>query len=243
VVRAGPARASAGADLNWMRGASPRPARHQNRADSERLALLMRTLNFLSKPTIARERRGLRRRRRPDRVLRHRHAPPTTPFGLTEVRLGLVPAVISPYVVAAIGARHARRLFVTGEIFDAQEAARIGLVHTTAPATELDAAVERALDALGRERSRTREQNCSPAHGRHDRARVRERLDVDNAALIARLRVSAEARGLERVLDKRHAAVERRREPCSTMSAFLLRTLCAVARSMSQRWRRSASAW
>ena len=67
-------------------------------------------------------------------------------FGLTEVRLGIVPAVISPFVLARIGTGAARRLFVTGEQFDAETALRIGLVHELAD--DLDAAVERVVAAL-----------------------------------------------------------------------------------------------
>jgi methylglutaconyl-CoA hydratase len=99
---------SAGADLNWMRGMA-KAGELENRADSERLALLMRTLNFLSKPTIARVNGaayggGVGLIACCDIAI----AADTAKFGLTEVRLGLVPAAISPYVIAAIGARHAR---------------------------------------------------------------------------------------------------------------------------------------
>ena len=120
---------SAGADLNWMRGMA-KASQAENRADAERLAALMRTLNFLAKPTIARVNGaayggGVGLVACCDVAI----SVDTAKFGLTEVKLGLVPAVISPYVVAAIGPRHARRLFVSGEIFDAADAARVGLVH------------------------------------------------------------------------------------------------------------------
>ena len=69
-------------------------------------------------------------------------------FGTTEVRLGLIPSVIGPYVIAAIGARQARRLMLTGERIDAAEAARIGLVHEVVEADELDGAVATILDHL-----------------------------------------------------------------------------------------------
>jgi methylglutaconyl-CoA hydratase len=196
---------SAGANLNWMRGMAA-AGEAENRADSERLALLMRTLNFLSKPTIARVNGaayggGVGLIACCDIAI----AADTAKFGLTEVRLGLVPAVISPYVVAAIGGRHARRLFVTGEIFDAQEAARIGLVHTTAPAAELDAAVERALDALGKGGPvAQREAKLLALRMGGTTKQSAERVDVENAALIARLRVSTEGQeGLSAFLDKR----------------------------------------
>ena len=69
-------------------------------------------------------------------------------FGFTEVKLGIIPAVISPFVLAKIGASHARALFLTGERFDAAHAQAIGLVHEVVPAGELDAAVERRLAEL-----------------------------------------------------------------------------------------------
>src|SRR5579859_7484832 len=98
---------SAGADLNWMRRMA-QAGEQENRADSERLAALMRTLNFLAKPTVARVTGaayggGVGLVACCDFAL----AADTAKFGLTEVKLGLVPAVISPYVVAAIGGRHA----------------------------------------------------------------------------------------------------------------------------------------
>src|SRR5690606_38129524 len=69
-------------------------------------------------------------------------------FALSEVRLGLIPAVVSPYVIAAIGARAARRYFLTAERFDAAEALRLGLVHRVVPAAELTAATDRFLAML-----------------------------------------------------------------------------------------------
>src|SRR5579863_7729806 len=102
----------------------------------------MRTLTFLRKPTIARVNGaayggGVGLVACCDIAI----AADTAKFGLTEVKLGLVPAVISPYVIAAIGARAARRLFLSGETFDASEAVRFGLVHQSVTAEKLDAAV------------------------------------------------------------------------------------------------------
>jgi methylglutaconyl-CoA hydratase len=126
-------------------------------------------------------------------------------FSLSEVKLGLVPAVISPYVIAAIGVRHARRLFVSGEVFDAAAAARIGLLHESVDADQLDAAVERAVHFLGK--------GGPLAQGEAKQLALRiagitreeaERTDIENARLIARLRVSAEGQhGLAAFLDKR----------------------------------------
>lgn len=196
---------SAGANLNWMRDMA-RATEAQNRADSEALARLMRTLNFLSKPTVARVNGaayggGVGLVACCDIAL----AADSARFGLTEVRLGLVPAVISPYVIAAIGARQARRLFVTGEIFDAAEAARIGLVHHCIPAPELDAGIDRVLDALARGGPLAqREAKLLALRVGGSTKQDAESLDVENAALIARLRVSAEGQdGLGAFLDKR----------------------------------------
>ncbi len=196
---------SAGADLGWMRGMAQASEEH-NRADSERLATLMRTLNFLSKPTIARVNGaayggGVGLIACCDIAI----ATDSAKFGLTEVRLGLVPAVISPYVIAAIGARHARRLFVSGEIFDAAEAARIGLVHQALPAAQLDEAVDKSLHWLAKGGP------VAQREAKHLALRVggatpvlAQSMDVENAALIAGLRVSAEGQqGLAAFLDKR----------------------------------------
>lgn len=196
---------SAGANLNWMRNMAS-AGEAENRADAERLALLMRTLNFLAKPTIARVNGaayggGVGLIACCDIAI----TADSAKFGLTEVKLGLVPAVISPYVISAIGARHARRLFVTGELFDAAEAARIGLVHQAVPAADLDAAVARSLDALGKGGpAAQREAKLLALRIGGATRQSAERLDVDNAALIARLRVSAEGQeGLSAFLDKR----------------------------------------
>src|SRR5688572_28945721 len=136
---------SAGADLNWMLGMA-RATEMENRKDSLRLAKLMHTLNFLSKPTIARVNGsayggGVGLIACCDYAIGAEGAK----FSLSEVKLGLVPAVISPYVTAAIGPRHARRLFTGAEVIEAPEALAIGLLHTMAPAGELDAVVDRAL--------------------------------------------------------------------------------------------------
>ena len=196
---------SAGADLNWMRGMA-NASEAANRADSERLARLMRTLNFLPQPTIARVNGaayggGVGLVACCDIAI----AADTAKFGLTEVKLGLVPAVISPYVAAAIGARQARRLFVTGEVFDAAEAQRIGLIHRSVPTALLDETVERVLSGLakGGPVAQREAKMLALRSGGVDRKSA-ERLDGQNAELIARLRVSAEGQeGLSAFLDKR----------------------------------------
>ena len=198
---------SAGADLNWMRGLA-RASEAENRNDSERLAALMRTLNTLAKPTLARVNGsayggGVGLVACCDIAI----AADTAKFGLTEVKLGLVPAVISPYVVAAIGARQARRLFVTGEIFDAAYAQRIGLVHEAVAASVLDETVDRVLHWLGKGgplAQREAKHLALELGGALERNSGQ--TDMKNAALIARLRVSPEGQeGLTAFLDKRSA--------------------------------------
>ena len=138
----------AGADLNWMKKmASYGPA--ENLADAQALALMLRTLNGLSKPTVARVQGaafggGVGLTACCDIAV----AAIEATFSLSESRLGLIPATISPYVIEAIGARKARRYFLTGERFDAAEAFRIGLVHDIVPIADLDERVNEVLGAL-----------------------------------------------------------------------------------------------
>lgn len=196
---------SAGADLNWMRGMSA-ASEAENREDSLQLARLMRTLNFLSKPTLARVNGsayggGVGLIACCDVAI----GVEGSKFSLSEVKLGLVPAVISPYVVAAVGARQARRLFVGAEVFDAREAERIGLLHQCVPAGQLDEAVDRSLHWLGKGGPVAQHEAKTLALRMAGVTRENaEQIDADNAALIARLRVSAEGQeGLGAFLDKR----------------------------------------
>ena len=194
---------SAGADLNWMRGMA-KMSEAENRDDSLALARLMRTLDELPKPTIARVQGaafggGVGLVACCDIAIGATEAK----FGLTEAKLGLLPAVISPYVINAIGVRQARRYFATAEIFEAAEALRIGLLHQVVAMDALDAAVDRQLDLLlkaGPLASARAKQLVRDVAAHADGARH----DADNAALIARLRVSAEGQeGLTAFLDKR----------------------------------------
>lgn len=196
---------SAGADLNWMRDMA-KGSEAENLADSLQLARLMRTLNFFPKPTIARVNGsayggGVGLVACCDIALGVEGAK----FSLSEVKLGLVPAVISPYVVAAIGARQARRLFQTAEVFEAPEAARIGLLHRCVPPGELDEAVDRELHWLGKGGpiAQAEAKTLALRMGGMTREDA-ERIDSENARLIARLRVSPEGQeGLGAFLDKR----------------------------------------
>jgi methylglutaconyl-CoA hydratase len=196
---------SAGADLNWMRDMA-KASEEQNREDSLRLAALMRTLQFLPKPTIARVNGpayggGVGLIACCDIAI----GVTTAKFGLTEVKLGLVPAVISPYVIAAIGLRQARRLFLTGEIFDTTMATQIGLLHRAVDAEHLDDSVYELLKQLGKAGPAAQHEAKKLAFGMHGFTESEaERVDRENAALIARVRVSQEGQeGLGAFLDKR----------------------------------------
>ena len=203
VLEAEGASFSAGADLNWMRGMAA-ASEEDNRLDSLALARLMRTLDPLPKPTIAAVQGaalggGVGLVACCDIAIGVRDAK----FGLTESKLGLLPAVISPYVIAAIGQRNARRYFATAELFDADEALRIGLLHDVVNPTALDTAVQRQIDLLlkagpiaSASATSLIRAGCAHADG--------ARHDADNASLIARLRVSPEGpEGLSAFLDKR----------------------------------------
>jgi len=193
---------SAGADLGWMRRMAQASA-DDNRADALRLAKLMRTLDALSKPTIARVNGaafggGVGLVACCDIAI----ASETAKFALSEVKLGLVPAVISPYVIAAIGARQARRWFQSGEAFDVAVAQRIGLVHEAVHAESLEQAVQHQCDLLLKAGPIAVSE--AKALARRAQAIDADALDAENAELIARLRVSPEGQeGLGAFLDKR----------------------------------------
>jgi methylglutaconyl-CoA hydratase len=198
---------SAGADLNWMRrvaGASV----DENRRDAMALAALMRTLAELRKPTIARVQGaayggGVGLVACCDLAV----ATMSATFALSEAKLGLIPSVISPYVIAAIGARSARRYFLTGEPFDSAEAWRMGLVHEIArDHAELDEKLGHFVDALVA---------CGPVAQAESKALVRavagrpvtSELIQDTAERIARIRSSPEgSEGVAAFLEKRRAS-------------------------------------
>ncbi|WP_043693739.1 enoyl-CoA hydratase/isomerase family protein [Luteibacter sp. 9133] len=195
---------SAGADLHWMRGMAA-ASEADNLADSLRLATLMRRLQFLSKPTIARINGaafggGVGLIACCDIAV----AVEGARFALSEVKLGLVPAVISPYVVAAIGLRQSRRLFLTGEIFDSAAALAHGLVHEVVPGNDLDGAVDRLVGSLSKGGPAAQREAKSLALSMGGQSpEAMEKTDAVNAALIAKLRVSAEGQdGLSAFLDK-----------------------------------------
>jgi len=198
----------AGADTEWMRGMAA-ASEPENREDALHLARMLRLLHFLSKPTLARVHGaayggGIGLIACCDIAI----GADSATFALSEVRLGLVPATISPYVMAAIGARQARRLFVTGEVFDAARAAEIGLLHECVPDADLDASIERVLRALhrGAPQARLEAKRLALRVAGLDE-RESGKVDARNAELIARLRVGEEGQeGLSAFLDKRKPA-------------------------------------
>ncbi|MEF8702200.1 MAG: enoyl-CoA hydratase/isomerase family protein [Candidatus Accumulibacter sp. UW26] len=194
----------AGADLNWMKRAAAY-TEEENLLDAKRLAELMATLNQLSKPTIARVQGpayggGVGLIAACDIAVGTYDAV----FSLSEVKLGIVPAVISPYVIAAIGERYSRRYMLTAERFSAAEAYRIGLLHEVVPGEEqLDEAIAELLDSLLANGPRAQAE-CK----RLMRAVAGQPIDdetiAETALHITRIRASAEGReGLAAFLEKR----------------------------------------
>jgi methylglutaconyl-CoA hydratase len=194
----------AGADLNWMKRAAGYGP-EETRRDAAGLAGLLRTLNEMKKPTVARVQGpayggGVGLIAACDIAI----ATFDAQFALTEVKLGIIPAVISPYVIIAIGERKARRYMLTAERFSAAEAYRIGLLHEIVPGEdELDEAVGEIVETL---------LNNSPGAigackdlikavaGRP----VTDDVVADTAARIARARASDEGReGMAAFLEKR----------------------------------------
>ena len=138
----------AGADLEWM-GRMAGFTREQNLLDASELARAFLALDRMPVPVVGRVHGaalggGAGLAGICDVVV----AASDAVFGFTEVRLGLIPAVVAPYVLAKIGRSAARELFLTGDRFDAARARDVGLVHSVVPAPELDAEVDRYLDAL-----------------------------------------------------------------------------------------------
>ena len=196
----------AGADLNWMKRMAGY-SRAQNLADARGLATMLATLNELPKPTIARVQGaafggGAGLVACCDIAIGAQDAV----FAFSEARLGLIPATIGPYVVEAIGARAARRLFLTAERFTAAEAFRMGLLHDVAPAAELDLRVgelvANLLKAGPHAQAECKALLRAVAHRPIDAAVI-----ADTARRIAAVRVTPEGReGVAAFLGKRKAA-------------------------------------
>ena len=193
----------AGADIAHMRSMM-NATEQENVDDALLLASCLRTLDELSKPVIARVNGnvfggGVGLVACADIVV----ALASAKFALTEVRLGLVPAVISPYVIGAIGARQARRLFLTASAFDATEAQTLRLVHVVASEESLDTQIEKQVDSLlrgGPAAMAAAKSLIRDMLSRTDRAQ----LSRETASLLASLRVSAEGKeGLSAFLERR----------------------------------------
>lgn len=196
----------AGADLNYMRGMAGN-SEAKNFTDAEALAEMLHLLHALPKPTIALVQGaaiagGVGLMSACDIAIAAENAT----FSIAEVRLGLIPSVISPFVINAIGARRASRYFLTGERFDAAEAERIGLVHDVVP----DEALQVRGDALVKQLLQGGPQAQAEIKSLIDAVRDRpiERgLAAETARRIARVRVSTEAReGMSAFLEKRKSS-------------------------------------
>lgn len=196
---------SAGADVHWMRSLVD-ASEKDNERDALQLAGLMRALNYFTKPTIARINGaayggGLGLIAACDITIAVENAQ----FGLTEVRLGLAPAVISPYVMRCIGERNARRYFLTGERFDARQAKAIGLIQQCVAADQLDAAVETVIRQLlkGGPLAIKACKELVYAVAGHDEE-TQKSLDEYTAKVIAGMRIMDEGQeGLAAFLEKR----------------------------------------
>lgn len=193
----------AGADLNWMRSMAAY-SHEQNLADAGQLAAMMQTIYECPKPTIAKIQGdvyagGTGLVAACDMAV----SVDTAQYCLSEVKLGLIPATISPYVIRAMGARAAHRYFLTAERFGAAEALRIGFVHEVVPAAALDAKVAEMALALvnaGPEAVRLCKKLVQDVAGQE----ITPALVSMTVAGIADIRVSAEGReGLQSFLQKR----------------------------------------
>lgn len=200
---------SAGGDINWMKRMAGYDEA-QNVADAMGLAEMLRTLNELPKPVVARVNGaafagGIGLVACCDIAVAAEEAM----FAVSEVRVGLVPATIAPYLVAAIGPRAARRYCLTGESFSAAEAMRLGLVHKIAPLVALDIEVEKILASLldGGPLSQARAKRMiAEVAGRP----VTQALMAHTSRTIAEARASDEGRkGLAAFLEKRKPGFRR----------------------------------
>jgi methylglutaconyl-CoA hydratase len=187
----------AGADVEWQRAAIELSF-EENVEDALRLYRMLETIDLCPAPVVVRVQGyclggGCGLVACADVAIAGEDAV----FGFSEVKLGIVPAVISPFVLPRIGGGAARRYFSTGERFDATTALRVGLVHEVA--ADLDAAVERAIGEL---------LTSGPEAARAAKKLIREQPDGDAAArLAAHLRTSDEGQeGLRAFLERRSAA-------------------------------------
>ena len=196
----------AGADLDWMKRAAG-DGRAENLADAHALAAMLSAIATCSKPTVACVQGnafggGVGLVSCCDIAIGSSEAL----FALSEVRLGIIPSTIGPYVVAAIGARQARRYFVSGERFTAAEAHRIGLLHEIVPPAGLEARVNEVLGALQLAGPQAQAEAQLLMRAIANRP-IDDDLIADTAERIARVRATDEAReGVGAFLAKRAPA-------------------------------------
>jgi len=197
---------SAGADLNWMKS-KVGSSFEENRADAFELARLMRELYYFPKPVICRVQGaafggalGL------IACCDIAVAADDARFCLSEVRIGLVPAVISPYVIQAMGARAARRYFLTAEKFGAASACKLGLIHEVTTLADIDREVDGIAEGLLANGPRALSEAKALIQSIAEKPLDDSLIDY-TADLIARIRVSDEAQeGLGAFLEKRTAS-------------------------------------
>jgi methylglutaconyl-CoA hydratase len=193
----------AGANLNWMRAMADY-TREENLVDAGKLAEMLHVIYTCPKPTIARVQGdvyagGMGLVACCDMAVAASHAG----FCLSEVKIGLIPATISPYVIRAMGPRAAHRYFLTGERFDAAEALRTGFVHQVVEAEALDSAVDGLLKHL-LSASPAAVQACKKLVLDVAGREVDEALIAETVAGIADIRASAEGKeGVQAFLNKR----------------------------------------
>lgn len=197
---------SAGADLNWMKVAGAASV-EENLADARKLAGMLRTLAEMQKPTIARVQGaalggGMGLASACDICV----ASDNAVFATSEVKFGIIPSAISPYVIRAIGERQSCRYFQTAERIGAARAREIGLAHEVAPSDELDAKVAEVVAALlqGGPKAQAAAKDLIRAVANRP---VDDAVVEDSARRIAELRATPEAKeGLDAFLAKRPAA-------------------------------------
>ncbi len=193
----------AGGDLSRMERAT-KMTRAKSKAEAGRFARLLYRMHTFPKPLIARVHGpafagGMGLVAACDLVVAAEEAE----FCLPEVRIGLVPAMIGPYIVRALGEQRARRYVLTGERFSAREAHRIGFVHACVTAAELDARVEKFVHQLSQAGPQALARS-KKLLARVGKAAISPKLAAETAAVLAEARASAEAReGIRSFLEKR----------------------------------------
>lgn len=193
---------SSGADINWLKSSVKRD-HATNSMQAYKMAQMLQKLYATPKPTIARINGpafggALGIIACCDIAI----ASKTSYFAFTEVKLGLIPAVVSPYIVSAMGHRNAKRLFITGERFSAEDALSMGLLHKVVDSSSLDDTIEdEAVSLL--QAGPSAQMECKRLL--HKLAGISDDISQYTAELIAQIRISKEGQeGLAAFLEKRH---------------------------------------